>query len=222
MQWIKAQRDGRAPFRCFLAIFLAFISACSDPRPQRVNRSLTQSNQAAHHWQWWNEEARHVQYEFFSAVRQGCRPAEMQLPDPLGHDSCVRNTILASLGAQSSGVHECRAEESTPLFLLCVGLGTTAELILESLGPDTDASMDWHDPMQSFANATTLLGQRLDTKCRYSRQSDCIAREMTYLFALESSEADRCAAAGSMELQVRCTAVLSLIEKYRSALLYVG
>jgi hypothetical protein len=218
----KVQSGGRPLCSYLLAVCLLLASACSNPQPAKVNGSLANSNQAGLISQWWSEEARHVQSQYFSAVGQSCRSAEIQFLDPFGYSGCVRSTILASLGAQSSGAPECLAEEGMPLFLLCVGLGTTAEQIFASLGTGAESSMDWHDPTQSFVRATMLLGKRLDTKCRYSRKSDCIAREMTHLFALNSGEADRCASAASMELQIRCTAILSLIEKYRSALLYVG
>ena len=82
--------------------------------------------------------------------------------------------------------------------------------------------MDWSNPTGSLRTAAELLGNHLTSECRYAPQSDCVAREITYLFALDAAEADRCVRIAEAALQIRCAIGLSMIEKYRSALLYVG
>jgi hypothetical protein len=138
----------------------------------------------------------------------------------LGHDTCVRENMITSLGVGPEAAVHCEQEGSTAFFVACIDRGTSAERAYIALGRESE--MDWSNSSGSLVAAATLLSEHLTSECRYSRQNDCIAREITYLFALDAKEADRCVRIGDAALQVRCVIGLSLLEKYRSALLYVG
>jgi hypothetical protein len=98
---------------------------------------------------------------------------------------------------------------------------TTAERAYVALGLDPAKDMNWTDPPQALADVSRLIGDRLVSECKDSPQRDCLAREIAYMFAADPREADRCAAL-DLVAQVRCAVGLSVMEKYRTALLYVG
>ena len=198
-----------------LATSLVLCSGCENASATRINREAATASATREDPQWWVEPLLSTQRQYLHAILEMCRPMGL-----LEHDTCVRENMIASLGVGLAAAAHCEQEAGTVLFVACIDRGTSAERAYVALGRESE--MDWGNPAASLVAAATFLSDHLTSQCRYSRQNDCLAREITYLFALDAREADRCVRIGDATLQVRCAIGLSMLEKYRSALLYVG
>jgi hypothetical protein len=166
---------------------------------------------------WWTGELRTLQTQYLATISLSCRST-----NPLGHDQCMKGKLLESLSPNGEAGKHCSQDEIMVMFVECVDRLTTAERAYVALGLDPSTDMNWDDPTQSLQDASQLIGARLASKCMGSGQRDCLAREIAYMFATDPAESDRCAGSYSPAAQIRCAIGLSMIEKFRSAMLYVG
>lgn len=212
---MRVQKGVRFASAVLVAISLLLIAACSGKtEPGGVDRTGSMSP-VVENPQWWTESLYSAQRQHFDAIRGICLPLGYS-----AYEACVREQMVTSLDIGTEARAHCDNEANAALFLACIDRGSSAEWTLAALG--SEAEMDWSNTEQSLARAGSLLAGRLQSKCGYSRRNDCVAREMAYLFALDSNEADRCASSGDVQAQVRCAIALSLLEKYRRALLFVS
>ena len=165
---------------------------------------------------WWTDDLRALQRQYLGAVAEECRPAGV------GSEKCMKERIAGSLSPDGEVAKHCPMDDPLSIYVDCVDLLTTAAQARAAFGLDPPSDMDWTDPYKAMADAAQLVADALIEHCRRSSERTCIAREITYRFAADSAEADRCAALSDQELQIRCALGLSLMEKYRSAMLYVG
>lgn len=166
---------------------------------------------------WWTGELRTLQKQYLDTVSLNCRSA-----GPFGHEQCMKGKMLESLSPNGEAAKHCPQDETMVMFVECVDRLTTAERAYVALGLDPGNEMNWTDPTESLKDVSRLIGLRLASKCKGSRQRDCLAREIAYMFAADPAESDRCAGEYSATAQIQCAIGLSMIEKFRSAMLYVG
>lgn len=212
---MKIEKGAHFASAALVAVGLLFCAACASKNEVARADETPSTTPMVEDPQWWAESLFSTQREHFDAIREICRP----LGYP-AHETCVREQMVTSLGVGTEASAHCNNEANTALFLACIDRGSSAEWTLVALGSKSE--MDWSNTAQSLGRAGSLLAGRLQSKCGYSRRNDCVAREMAYLFGLDSNEADRCAGSGDIHIQVRCAMALSLLEKYRRALLFVG
>ena len=219
MRWLRRDVHGRCEFLALGALILSFAivgAGCESGGTAGTAGRPVASASAGADPQWWIEELRSLQKQYLETISLNCRSA-----GPFGYDQCMKGKILESLSPDGEAGGHCPQDEIMSLFVECIDRLTTAERAYIALGRDPAQDMNWADPLQSIEDVSRLIGLRLASECLESRQRDCLAREIAYMFAADPVEADRCAALDIIG-QVRCAIGLSMMEKIRSAMLYVG
>jgi hypothetical protein len=165
---------------------------------------------------WWTEELSALQIQYLGAIRQKCLPAGV------GYEGCMKERVAESLSPNGEAEKHCTINDSLRNYVDCMDHLTTAARAYEAFGVDPHSNMDWTDPIDAISDASQLMATELIKQCQDSSERTCIAREISYRFAVDPAEADRCASLFDQTSQIRCALGLSMMEKYRSALLYVG
>ena len=213
--WI-AEIQGRCRFFALGALIMTFAVVGAACQSGSASQSVSLASAGADPL-WWSGELRTLQKQYLETISLNCRST-----NPLGHDQCMKGKMLESLSPNGEAGEHCSQDEIMITFVECVDRLTTAERAYVALGLDPRTEMNWDDPTQSLQDASRLIGVRLASKCMDSRQRDCLAREIAYMFATDSAESDRCAGLYNAASQIQCAIGLSMIEKFRSAMLYVG